>query len=627
MKYVLPLLLAFGALVAPTATAQDPLNPFGSFSNDPVLVRTEWSMDGARPGDELVLAVVIDIEDGWHINPDKARLSQDFLLPTVVKVVEQDANLQAQGAIFPEPHLVEFAGVQVLSYEHETVIYLPVKVRDSAEPGSKPRITLEVDYQACNDTTCNEPQTVSLSDRLPIVDAAATPQAQHAELFAAYAQQAEKAEQQAGVVEFNVFGLNFEIDTGASFGVLLLLLAAAFGGFLLNFTPCVLPVIPIKIIGLSQVAGNRSRCLALGASMSVGVVAFWIGLGVLISAASGFTATNQLFQYPAFTISIGVLIIALAIGMCGLFSVRLPNFVYSFTPKQETLAGSFGLGIMTAILSTPCTAPFMGTAAAWAAGQTMAVTLGTFTAIGVGMALPYLILSAAPGMVQKMPRSGPASELIKQVMGLFLLAAGAYFVGSGLSGLLTTPPAPPSKLHWWPVMGLCAIAGLWLAYRTFALTRSAGRRVAFAVLGVLVAVASMTGATSLTAGGPVKWIYYTEDRFAEALEDGKTVLMDFTAEWCLNCKALEHAVLYSDDVVDLLESDNVVAIKVDITGNNEAGTAMLNRAGSLTIPYLAIYAPSGDQVFRSEAYTRTEVIEAIQSAAGQQVAGGAPGDH
>ena len=612
----LPLLAAFCSIaILGAAPAQDPFadplgNPLGS--DGPVMLRATWSAEAARPGDHLVMAVIADVEEGWHINPDAAQsFSVDDFdpLPTVVTVKAPPELVTLETPIFPAPHPVEveFSSSALMSLDGEVVIFVGVKVSEQAEVGEAISFDVSMFYQTCNDRQCLEPATIETDVTLEIVAPGTAVAKQNEDLFASYGSA-------ASAVGFDLFGLRFAIDASSSMGLILLLLVAMLGGVLLNFTPCVLPVIPIKIMSLSKVAGHRSRCLALGTSMAAGVVGFWLGLGVLISAVSGFTATNQLFQYPAFTISIGVVIGALAIGMCGLFSVRLPNFVYGITPKQETHGGSFGLGIMTAVLSTPCTAPFMGAAAAWAAGQAPVTTLATFTAIGLGMALPYLVLAAFPALVKAMPQTGPASVLIKQVMGLFLLAAAAYFVGTGLSGLLVTPPDPPSRLHWWPVMILCAIAGGWMAWRALRITPSLGRRTVFGVLGVVVVVASAFGGASLTGKGPVDWVYYTEERFQAALADDKVVVMDFTAEWCLNCKALEHSVLYSDDVVQLMNADDVVPMKVDITGNNPAGKQKLNDVKSLTIPLLVIFDSNGNQVFRSDAYTIDNVVDAITKA-------------
>ena len=142
------------------------------------------------------------------------------------------------------------------------------------------------------------------------------------------------------------------------------------------------------------------NALCWGWLMFLGVLVFWMVLGTMIALVSGFSATNQLFQYPAFTILVGLIIGVMATGMFGFFSMRLPNFVYMINPEQDTLHGSFGLGILAAILSTPCTAPFMGAAAAWASTKQPATTLATFAAIGTGMALPYLVLAASPAWSQ-----------------------------------------------------------------------------------------------------------------------------------------------------------------------------------------------------------------------------------
>ncbi|MGD8741460.1 MAG: cytochrome c biogenesis protein CcdA, partial [Desulfobacterales bacterium] len=417
-------------------------------------------------------------------------------------------------------------------------------------------------------------------------------------------------------IEFNLFGWNFSFNTASGFGWALLLITAAFGGMLLNFTPCVLPLIPIKIISLSHAAKDRKRCLLLGWVMSLGILAFWIALGILIALVSDFTATNQLFQYPVFTILVGSIIGIMALGMFGSFSIRLPQFIYMINPQQDSLQGSFALGILAAVLSTPCTAPFMGAAAAWSATQSSLTTAATFAAIGGGMALPYLLLSAFPHLVNRMPKAGPASELIKQVMGLFMLAAAAYFLGVGISALLSSPPNPPSKIYWWPVMGLVAAGGTWLALRTLALARKKITKTVFVSLGLILMVLPIWGALRLSDEGPINWMYYTPERFEAAIAQRKTVLMEFTAEWCLNCKVLEESVLQDQRIINLLAQEHIVPMKVDITGNNLAGKAKLKAVGSLTVPLLVIFAPDGNPVFKSDFYTADQVLGAVERARG-----------
>jgi thiol:disulfide interchange protein DsbD len=376
----------------------------------------------------------------------------------------------------------------------------------------------------------------------------------------------------------------------------------------------VLPLIPIKIISLSHVAQNRKQCFILGLAMFLGVLVFWLVIGVLVALVSDFSATNQLFQYPAFTILVGVIIGSMATGMFGFFSARLPNFIYLINPEQNTLHGSFGLGILAAILSTPCTAPFMGAAAAWASTQAPATTLAAFAAIGIGMALPYLVLSARPAWIKKMPTTGPASELIKQVMGLFMLAAAVYFIGVGIAALFSTPPNPPTKLYWWPVMFFGVAAGGWLAYRTLQITAKVKLKAFYAGIGVMIMALSAWGAVQLTDPGPVDWVYYTPQRFSEASDGKRVVVMVFTAEWCLNCKALEQAVFKNPKIVTLFATEDIVPMKVDITGNNPAGKAKLKEVGTLTIPLLVIYSPAAKQVFKSDFYTADQIYKAVTKA-------------
>jgi thiol:disulfide interchange protein DsbD len=498
-----------------------------------------------------------------------------------------------------------------MSFEGRTIIYLPMKLDEHLRPESI-GLEIRVEYQACSDRYCLFPQKELLKETLSVVESGAATSKINEDLFANFF--SGEMATPAGVVNFNLFGWQFSINTSSGFGWMVLLLTAAAGGFLLNLTPCVLPLIPIKIISLSHAAQDRKKCFFLGLAMSIGVLAFWITLGILIAVVSDFTATNQLFQYPLFTILVGAIIAIMALGMFGFFSVRLPQFIYMINPQQDRLRGSFGLGILAAILSTPCTAPFMGAAAAWAATQTSLTTLATFAAIGGGMALPYLILSAFPNLVNRMPKAGPASELIKQVMGLFMLAAAAYFLGVGISSLLITPPTPPSKIFWWPVMGFVTAGGAWMAYRTIRLASKKGIKTVFVGLGIILMALPIWGALKLSSEGPIDWVYYTPERFEAAVKQGKIVVMDFTAEWCLNCKALEEGVLHDHKITHLLADEDIVPMKVDITGNNPAGKAKLKEVGSLTVPLLVVFSSNGQPVFKNDFYTVVQVLGAVERA-------------
>jgi len=608
-------------------------------SGPKVYARAVWLDTQTRQSGQNVLAVVFDIKENWHIASDAAQaVPESKFKPyfTSVKVKTEDPRLTFGAPQFPKAHMLTLgslpdpAGV----YDGRVVIYIPVIVTDGADPGTI-NVEVDLDYQACDDMVCDFPvqEMVSAELEIVLVDATITAESDSSGIFddfdPATFESLGTTETKADPVDVSgateskpsttVNLLITEIDPSGPAGFAMLLLLAALGGALLNFTPCVLPVIPIKILGLAQTAGNRKKTLMLGSVMAAGVVSFWLGLGIAIAGVSGFTASNQLFQYPVFSITVGVIIAIMAVGMCGLFAIRLPNFVYSVSPKHDSVVGSYGFGIMTAVLSTPCTAPMMGAAAAWAATQSPTTTLITFAAIGIGMALPYLILSANPKLVDSLPRTGPGSELLKQVMGLLMLAAAAFFIGAGISGMISDGTQAAPKGHWWVVGGIVAIAGLWLIIRIVNATSSTAKRAIFAALGVCTIVLAGFGALAMTQGdthddAPINWVYYTPERFEEALADGNVILLDFTADWCANCHLLEHTVLNTEAVTEMLRGDDFVAMKVDLTGGYPDGKAKLKEAGSVTIPYLVIYSPDGQVAFNANWYTASQITEALAKA-------------
>lgn len=606
--------LMFVVLAPPVTHAQIP----GLSRNEPpiVTIDTQWNIPKAHAGDERILAVTMNIADGYHTNPNAAQTRKlgDFEpYASELTVVEAPLNVVGiESPLWPKPapYETDYADGELMVYKKQATLFVKVKVLPEAKPGDY-ELKFNLHYQACTDTFCAPPTDVPFTATLSVVAAEqAVGQPTNPALFQTY----EQAQQQtpAAMVQFDVFGYVIVAN-----GLLFILIGAIFGGFLLNFTPCVLPVIPIKIMGLSQHAGSRSRTLLLGVIMSSGVIAFWLVMGLLVSSFKVLDATNELFGKPWFTISVGLFIAAMAIGMAGFFTIQLPKAAYMVNPNNQSAGGSFIFGIMTAILSLPCTAPFMGAALGWATQQSVAISLLTFLSIGLGMALPYLVLSANPKWVNWMPRTGPASELLKQVMGLLMLAAAMYFIGTGISAVLQSPPDPPTKLYWWPVMITVAAAAVWLIVRTFQLTGSPIRRGVFVVLALLAIAGSAYGGMTLTSPGPIKWVYYTPERFQQALDQGDVIVLDFTAEWCLNCKTLEHTQLNQQQVVDLLEQPGVVPMKIDITGSNPEGRAKLKEAGRLTIPLLVVYAPDGREVFKSDTYHAGQVVDAIEQARGQ----------
>jgi thiol:disulfide interchange protein len=610
------LLTGLLVLAAVAAHAQGLLLPPGPAPDEePVAVSTAWSADRARPAGPILLAVVLDIRPGYHVIADQAQVRPmgDFKpFPTRVRVSDAPDGVLAEPARFPEaqPLRTEFADTPLMSFEGRTVVVVPLTLSLPAPAPAEVRLALAVEYQACAAAYCLMPERLVVAAALPVAPQGESVAPANPELF----QAAQAAAAPRTPLRFDLFGASVEFDPASVPGLAAVLLLAAAGGCLLNLTPCVLPLVPVKIISLSQ-GTDRRRGRTLGLCTFAGVLLFWVGLGAVVSPASGFTSTHQLFQYPAFTIGVGATIALMAVGMCGAYAVRLPARVYAFNPRQDTAAGAVGMGVLTAVLSTPCTAPFMGTAAAWAATQAPAVTLATFAAIGAGMGMPYALLAARPDWLRRVPKTGPWSDLLKQVMGVFMLAAAAYFIGIGVQTLSAGAGADP-RLLWWPVMGLCALGGVWMGARALRLVRTRAGRLAWGAAGTAVVLLAVAAAAGLTDSGPLRWAPYTPERFAAAVRDRRPVVMVFTAEWCLNCKALEQSVWKDRELAQTIADCGAVPMKVDLTAGNPAGRARLRESGSLTIPLLVVHGKTGEPALRSDFYTAAQVIAAVRAAAG-----------
>lgn len=590
-----------------------------------------------KPGDQIALAVVFDQKPGWHVHTNAPVVPKswgDFqayattiqtppLVGATVGPIQwprtKEVLVDLTGSGTPEPYAV-FDGL--------AIAYVPVQIMPDASAGTM-TFKVIVDYQACDDRICLLPETLEFEVPITVIGASDTPPpgaaaAGDAAIFKDFDLTVfgradfgvAPATPSRGAVSFSVFGADFTVNSAGVVGLAVMLLLAALGGFLLNLTPCVLPVIPLKIMSLSQAAKNPGRTLLLGLVMSAGTVTFWLGIGTAIAFISGFTAINTLFQTPWFSIGVGLFIAVMGVGMLGLFTIQLPQKLYMLNPTHDSAVGSFLFGIMTAVLSTPCTAPFMGTAAAWATKQPWTVTLGVFAAIGAGMALPYLVLAARPQLLSRVPRSGPASDLVKQSMGILMFAVAAFFVGTGLDPLIREPIDPPTREHWWIVAALVAGAFAFIVYRGARIRLRPATLSVMAVVGLAASVAAFAFARAQNQKGPIAWVAYTPERFADRVRAGDVVVMDFTAEWCLNCKALEAAVLHRAEIAALLATPGVTPMKVDITGNNEPGKAKLKELKWVGIPLLAVFGPGLKEPLKFDTYTPEVVTDAVRRARG-----------
>lgn len=644
-----------------------------------VIVTGSLSAARAPRGARVVAAVVMDFKKGWHAWPSETQVELpedfDFAIRTTVALDEGAKGVSIAGAIqWPEPRpalVTDFNNpgtkLSVPMYKDRSVIFVPLQIAPDAAPGVL-NFTLLVGYQACDDTLCLAPEDVRLelsvevptskeaAGEAPLIDEAKS--AEFAGLRPAIFNEKPPAANAATTKPEDAatdaatpvsppsagggsfFGFSLDGLAESRFGWVVLALLGVVGGFILNLTPCVLPVIPIKVLTLTQHAGSPGRSLVLGLWMALGVVMFWLGLGIPAAFVSSFADPSIMFGIWWLTTGIGAVIGLLGLGIMGLFTINLPQSLYMVNPEANSPFGSFMFGVMTAVLGLPCFGFVAGALLPVATTLGPAVTITIFAAMGVGMALPYLVLAMKPQWIDRLPRTGPASELVKQVMGLLLLAAAAYFMGSGLIALVQDYPYIGKRLHWWAVALFGVAAGAWLVYRTVQITPSFGKRLTFGVIGAVLALGGVLAAWGATeqarrgyeereaalakvamqeTGGAIAtgvWLEYSEAKVKQALAEGKTIVMDFTAEWCVNCKTLKAAVLNVSPVKPALQEKDVVLFEVDLTSRRAPGWEKLRAFGRSGIPLLVVQGPGLKDPWLSNAYTPDQVLEALRLARG-----------
>ena len=384
------------------------------------------------------------------------------------------------------------------------------------------------------------------------------------------------------------------------------MLAALLGGLILNVMPCVLPVLALKLAGALGGAGQSARRVRAGfLASAAGMMAFLMILALAVIAARAAGAAvgwGIQFQSPVFLAAVVVLIALFASSLAGTWEAALPQrWTTAMAQGRAGLAGDFAAGAFAALLATPCSAPFLGTAVAFAFGAGALSTLAVFAMLGLGLALPYLAVAARPGLIARLPRPGRWMLTVKRAMA-----------------------------------GLLALTALWLLW---VLSRSAGAPVAFMV-GVLAVAAALAPvlrrralpvvgvAAALALAAPLAipapaaraaetagWMPFDPARIDARVAEGEVVLVDVTADWCLTCKANKTLVLDRDPVAGLMAEGAVVPMRADWTRPDPAITDYLARHGRVGIPLNVVYGPGApDGIALPELLTSSVVLEAVERA-------------
>jgi thiol:disulfide interchange protein DsbD len=286
--------------------------------------------------------------------------------------------------------------------------------------------------------------------------------------------------------------------------------------------------------------------------------------------------------------------------------------VYTIEPRHDTYVGNFLFGILTAVLSTPCTAPLFPGLLAWAVFQAKTggrfVGVGVITMVGVGMAIPYLLLSAFPELARRVPRTGPWSELVKQLMGFLVLGVAGYFAGQQLLA---------GNRFMWVVFAIAVAAGIFLILRTAKLMPRPRPVIIAVILALCIGSGTFALAHTLNKPSVVTWQPYSADAVEKANQSGKLALVDLTAKWCANCQWIEATTYADPEAVRALSSKDVAMFKADLTNEDAPGWAIVNELNpGGGIPLTAIYSPKrpGQPYVLKSIYRTPTLLSALDAA-------------
>jgi thiol:disulfide interchange protein len=669
-------LLLFATAARPQGINIDDLGIGLLGQDDPVKARAAINAEPLLPGKPAEVAVEVSTAHGWHVQSAAAPRPYIATKLTVAPVEGLSFGAPRYPVPLNLPAPPALGGGTLSVYEGRVYVLLPITVEDMAAPGTR-TVELSLLTQACDDKSCLPPKTIALKVPVRIGAPGDTQKEPDPALFTAAHKQkyaepitpatstsapaataapaAGSAPPAASSLLANIKLLSTDEQLAAikdrayqpynheelSYSLAAIILLALVGGMILNVMPCVLPVIPLKVLSLVQQAhGDRRLAVMHGLTFSAGVISLFIALAIVLRTFGLFY--GQQFQSTAFLVAMAFFVVALSLSMLNVWTIQPPQAFYNVDAKIATAAaggadlqyaspgtpnghkhaylGSFGNGLMATLLATPCSAPYLGPVLAWALVQPAWLTALALALVGVGMSVPYLVLAAFPALLNRIPRAGRWSELLKQGLGIVMLGVAVYLIFL----------VPNVKLWPWVMLGAVVVALVCWAWGQIPTPqmgagRTWGIRIGALALGGILGlglysiasgISSRSSSTGATIAGEGQWAPFNIALLDAALKEGRPVIVDWTADWCINCHVLEAAVLSQDPVQTAFRSANALLLKADLSVDNPPATALNRILGGEAIPVLAVFSPDRplQPVVLRDSYSQARVIDEVKKA-------------
>ncbi|MFH1615050.1 MAG: thioredoxin family protein [Planctomycetota bacterium] len=530
--------------------AEIPGGTAGEYKDDITQISLQQQQLIVAPGGKSALAVHFTLAKDWHSYADAKTAPGGMNLqvrPKASAYIKFDAPIMPVSQMYHD----KSSGQKLRVFSGKFTVYLPFTVdANMSFPGAfaateyktlqaTEAITLEIRGAVCSNQRCQILNPGTLASQFSVSQSG---------------QSAEAA--------FTLPEIKTTADKGGfkQYPIAVAMALAILAGLTLNIMPCVWPVLPIIVMRiLNQAKRSKPKSIVLGLSFCLGIILFFVALAAInIVLRLGFGTALQWgdhLRIPALVLTMIFILVALAMFMFGLLNFGIPASVSGKTQSGGGISGSIGMGFLAAVLSTPCSFAILAFAFGWAQTQNLLLGTTAIILIGLGMASPYAVLTSLPGLLAKLPRPGRWMELFKQSMGFLLLAIAVK--------LLEALPFDRaiSALYFAAVLAFCLwMWGSWVNYAT-----PAKHKWTIRLLAALIAVVFAVLLLPVPAEKLINWRHYDRDIIAESLAAKRPVLIDFTAEWCLNCKVQHKAVYTRKDIAELIEQKNTLAVEGDTT--------------------------------------------------------------
>ena len=615
MRIVRLALLAL-ALAAPPASAQS-LGGAEGMPEAKDLLHVRAAPLEARPGESARVQLTITIEPGWHVNANPPAL--DYMIPTQVTIAGAP-GLTMGRPVYPPAKRVKlsFEETELAVYDGETHVAVPIAIAATAAAGAR-TLSGQVKFQACNDQVCLAPTSIPFTALLTVAGEAVAGGAPGDSSVAAPSDTATAPAGQGFATAPPADGgtsapatAEGKLEAAMRRGGFAWLLALFVGGLLLNLTPCVFPMLGVTV----SVFGARRKeplpkVLTAAAFYVLGISVTYTTLGVVAGLTGGLFGSA--LQSMWVNVGLGLVLVVLSLSMFGLYEMQPPAWLLQRMGGANTASvlGIFLSGLAVGIIAAPCVGPFVVAVLALIARRAdVAFGLKTMFALSLGLGFPYLFLAAFSNLLQRLPRSGEWMVWVKKVFGVILISVGAFYVLIGL--------AP--RLSGWVLPAALVLGGLYLGFLSGAGAKPAFRRLQIA-LGVL-AIAAGAWLIGTTPRAGLKLAPFDQAGLEAAFAAGKTVMVDFSADWCVPCHELERSTFTDGRVRSLARA--FVLYQVDLTRyDSPEAERWRQRYGIHGVPTVIFLTPDGREVreARVEGFLSPELfIQRMSAASGKRTA-------